>query len=374
MLRQPFPPFDQAVVGRRDDRVDDDAGLGVVAAVEHGHEHAQALVHLRRRQADAVVLVHRLDHVVDELLEARIPDLGTLDGAGGPPQHRVSHAGDLEDGHRPTTADSPSACPPHPTLLIDSRAFARTPAQRRQVMTVAGRSVVGSVVVALLVTAHTAHAQVYPAAKTGGNYMHNYYLPPAASSTPWWPSWAPDGKRIAFAMDGSIWTIDVGGNVARELVYSAREYPVVARVLARRPVARLHRRRRRQEHQPARAQPGDRRLHRPDDRHAREPRAGVVARRQAARLRVDGAQRLLQRLRDGGDRRQARRDHPGHDRQRLRPRAPLLQPDRRATSRRPGRPTARSCCWSRTAASRSARAASGGCRSAPTSWARLPPS
>ena len=91
-------------------------------------------------------------------------------------------------------------------------------------MTVAGRSVVGSVVVALLVTVHTAHAQVYPAAKTGGNYMHNYYLPPAASSTPWWPSWAPDGKRIAFAMDGSIWAIDVGGNVARELVYSAREF------------------------------------------------------------------------------------------------------------------------------------------------------
>ena len=90
-------------------------------------------------------------------------------------------------------------------------------------MTAAGRVVV-SVVVAVLATALPARAQVYAAAKTGGNYMHNYYLPPAASSTPWWPSWAPDGKRIAFAMDGSIWTIEVGGNVARELVYSAREY------------------------------------------------------------------------------------------------------------------------------------------------------
>ena len=92
-------------------------------------------------------------------------------------------------------------------------------------MTVSGRSVVGFVLaVVSLAGASVADAQVYTAAKTGGNYMHNYYLPPAASSTPWWPSWSPDGKRIAFAMDGSIWTIEVGGNVARELVFSAREY------------------------------------------------------------------------------------------------------------------------------------------------------
>jgi len=92
-------------------------------------------------------------------------------------------------------------------------------------MTVAGRSVVRFVLaVVALAGAGAADAQVYTAAKTGGNYMHNYYLPPAASSTPWWPSWAPDGKRIAFAMDGSIWTIEVGGNVARELVYSAGDY------------------------------------------------------------------------------------------------------------------------------------------------------
>jgi len=90
-------------------------------------------------------------------------------------------------------------------------------------MTVAVRSVVGCVVAVLLV-AHGAGAQVYPAAKTGGNYMHNYYFPPAASSTPWWPSWAPDGRRIAFAMDGSIWNIEVGGSVAREIVYDAGTY------------------------------------------------------------------------------------------------------------------------------------------------------
>jgi TolB protein len=79
-------------------------------------------------------------------------------------------------------------------------------------------------VVLVLVAVPAADAQVYPAARTGGNYMHNYYLPPAASSTPWWPSWTPDGKRVAFAMDGSLWTIAVGSSVAHELLYSAKEY------------------------------------------------------------------------------------------------------------------------------------------------------
>jgi len=35
---------------------------------------------------------------------------------------------------------------------------------------------------------------VYPAARHGGNYMHNYYFPPAPSSTPWAPTWSPDGE------------------------------------------------------------------------------------------------------------------------------------------------------------------------------------
>jgi TolB protein len=56
----------------------------------------------------------------------------------------------------------------------------------------------------------------YPAARTGGNYMHNYYLP-AASSTPWRPAFSPDGREIAFSMSGSIWKIRVGDNVAYEL-------------------------------------------------------------------------------------------------------------------------------------------------------------
>ena len=57
----------------------------------------------------------------------------------------------------------------------------------------------------------------YPAAKTGGNYMHNFYFPPAVSSTPWWPDWSPDGTWIAVAMHGSIWRVDPATGHAAEL-------------------------------------------------------------------------------------------------------------------------------------------------------------
>ena len=56
----------------------------------------------------------------------------------------------------------------------------------------------------------------YPNARTGGNYMHNFYLPPAAS-TPWRPGFSPDGKEIAFSMSGSIWKIKIGEDTAYEL-------------------------------------------------------------------------------------------------------------------------------------------------------------
>lgn len=57
----------------------------------------------------------------------------------------------------------------------------------------------------------------YPAAKTGGNYMHNFYLPPPSPSTPRRPAWSPDGTSVVFAMHGSLWRMKLGEQVAHEL-------------------------------------------------------------------------------------------------------------------------------------------------------------
>ena len=72
----------------------------------------------------------------------------------------------------------------------------------------------------ILTLSATVFGQVYPNARTGGNYMQNFYFPPAGSSTPWWPSWSPDGEWIAFAMDGSIWKIQPGDSTAYEIAYA----------------------------------------------------------------------------------------------------------------------------------------------------------
>ena len=80
-------------------------------------------------------------------------------------------------------------------------------------------------VVMLLLTAPGLFAQPtdrpYPSARHGGNYMHNFYFPPAPSSTPWAPSWSPDGAWIAVGMSGSIWKVDPSTGIAHELTYNA---------------------------------------------------------------------------------------------------------------------------------------------------------
>ena len=78
--------------------------------------------------------------------------------------------------------------------------------------------------VALSAVGVLAQAGRYPTSKHGGNYMHNFYFPPAPSSTPWAPSWAPDGDSIAVSMSGSIWQVDPNRGTANELTYSADAY------------------------------------------------------------------------------------------------------------------------------------------------------
>src|SRR5687767_15789065 len=70
--------------------------------------------------------------------------------------------------------------------------------------------------------------RTYPMARSGGNYMHNYYIPPAPSSTPWAPAWAPDGKSVAVAMSGSIWRIDVASGAAEELTADGQYHSLPA--------------------------------------------------------------------------------------------------------------------------------------------------
>ena len=64
----------------------------------------------------------------------------------------------------------------------------------------------------------------YPAARMGGNYMHNFYFPPAVNSAPWAPSWAPDGESVVVSMHGSIWSVNVDSGLAVELVSGPAYY------------------------------------------------------------------------------------------------------------------------------------------------------
>jgi TolB protein len=62
----------------------------------------------------------------------------------------------------------------------------------------------------------------YRAARNGGQYMHNYYIPPAPGTTPWAPAWSPDGRFLAFAMQGSIWKVELATGIATEISYSGK--------------------------------------------------------------------------------------------------------------------------------------------------------
>ena len=98
-----FPVFDDVAADDGDFGIDDHVRLGllldVVSGIERRDENAQPFVHLRGGQADAVILGHRVDHVVDELLHGGGLDVASFEGPRLGAQHGVAHARDLQDGH-----------------------------------------------------------------------------------------------------------------------------------------------------------------------------------------------------------------------------------------------------------------------------------
>jgi hypothetical protein len=90
---------------RRDLRVDDghrhDLGFAgaPIRLLDAGDEDPHAFVHLRTGQPDAVILAHRLDHVVDQFLHRRRRDVFRIEGLGLGPQDRVAKARHFQDRH-----------------------------------------------------------------------------------------------------------------------------------------------------------------------------------------------------------------------------------------------------------------------------------
>lgn len=81
-------------------------------------------------------------------------------------------------------------------------------------------ALVSIVAVSLLSVEVLAQSRFYPAARSGGNYMYNFYFSPSPSATPWAPDWSPDGEWIAVAMQGSIWKVDPDSGRAYEITYN----------------------------------------------------------------------------------------------------------------------------------------------------------
>ena len=97
-----LPVLDHLAADNRNLRVDDGNRFGrlvIVRRIEAGDEQPHVLVHLWSRQPHPVILRHRFQHIVDELLYERALDVGFLDEARFRTQDRVAHARDLQDGH-----------------------------------------------------------------------------------------------------------------------------------------------------------------------------------------------------------------------------------------------------------------------------------
>ena len=119
----------------------------------------------------------------------------------------------------------------------------------------------------------------YAAARHGGPYMWNYYIPPAPGTTPWAPCWSPDGKRIAVAMQGSIWIVDPADRRSRR-DHENQRLCLLANLVAGRKVDRLHRRLRPPAHSTGSSRGVQRGFPRAHQRRRDLPGPGVFAGRQ----------------------------------------------------------------------------------------------
>ena len=195
----------------------------------------------------------------------------------------------------------------------------------------------------------------YPGARHGGMYMTNYYLPQAPTSTPWAPSWRPDGQRTSpFHSNGSLWDVDPEDGSATEIVHGDF-YASHPDVVARRRAPGLHRRRRREARSTcdcATSRIGARcRTHRSRTGVQVEPRFSPE--RRPPRLGDDRAQRLLQRGRLAKSARQGLEGETDgrHLRPRVSAQSSLLRPLGHAPFTDLAPRAVASCCWSATAAS-----------------------
>ncbi len=134
-----LPPVLGLVGERGHHRIDQhgerDGGRVGVPRVAVDLDHADLLqhVHLGGGETGAVVLTHRLDHVVDEALGLRGADLPAGHGRRDLTKHRMSEACDFQDGHdgsssRPncSTAIRSARRRPGPPPSADRRAAAGT--------------------------------------------------------------------------------------------------------------------------------------------------------------------------------------------------------------------------------------------------------
>ena len=93
----PFPSFVLGLGNRRDLGIDecDRVAVAVGLVGQQRDKQPQTLVNLRCREPNPVILVHRLHHVVDQLLGQRVAEVGGRDRTRRFAQHGMAHARDF---------------------------------------------------------------------------------------------------------------------------------------------------------------------------------------------------------------------------------------------------------------------------------------